>query len=107
MHARLLVAVCFLAAALPAYAGEDVPLPPLTPKGKQLFMTRESSTSSSECVGSPVTPMCAVETLLACFVRGDDSLCQTAMGVPADKVRLWANFPIGLRLFITLCGLRS
>jgi hypothetical protein len=86
MAARLLIVALLLAAALPARAEKDVPLPSLTPNGKHLFLTRESGTTSSKCIGNPVTPMCAVETLMACFVRGDDSLCQTAMGVPADKV---------------------
>jgi hypothetical protein len=31
--------------------------------------------ASSDCIGEPDTPLCAVETLLACLVRRDDALC--------------------------------
>ena len=34
------------------------------------------STADSACIGSPVTPLCAVETWIACFARGDLSLCR-------------------------------
>lgn len=32
---------------------------------------------TSECIGDPRTPVCAVETLLACFIRQQRSLCET------------------------------
>jgi len=86
MLARFFSAALVLAAALPALAADDVPLPPLTPKGEYLVMTQDDATSSSKCIGNPATPMCAVETLLACFVRGKDHLCQSALGVAWDKV---------------------
>jgi hypothetical protein len=86
MRVPLLVIALLLAAALPARADDAVPLPPITPVDGYFVMTQDDATSSSKCVGNPVTPMCAVETLMACFVRGDDRLCQTAMGVPANKV---------------------
>lgn len=84
MVARLLVVTLLLAAALPAHAAEDVPLPPLTPKGEYLVMTQDNVTSSSKCIGNPVTPMCAVETKLACEQRNDPSLCELATGAPLD-----------------------
>jgi hypothetical protein len=83
MVPRLLVAAFLSAAALPALA-DDVPLPELTPKGHYLVMTWDNATSSSNCIGDPKTPMCAVETVLACFVRGDHSLCQIGMGLDRD-----------------------
>jgi hypothetical protein len=33
--------------------------------------------SDSGCIGRPETPLCAVETLLACFARRDPALCRT------------------------------
>lgn len=80
MLARFLSAALVLSAALPALA-EDVPLPPLTPKGEYLVMTQDDATSTSKCIGSPVTPMCAVETMLACWSRAIDDLCRIAMAV--------------------------
>jgi hypothetical protein len=50
-----MVAALFSAAAFPALAG-DVPLPPLTPKREYLVMTQEDATSTSNCIGNPVTP---------------------------------------------------
>jgi hypothetical protein len=32
--------------------------------------------SDSRCIGRPDTPLCAVETLLACFARRDADLCR-------------------------------
>ncbi|MEK9970533.1 MAG: hypothetical protein VW600_15435 [Ferrovibrio sp.] len=32
--------------------------------------------SDSRCIGNPQTPLCAVETLLACFARRDPALCR-------------------------------
>src|SRR6185369_5929960 len=34
------------------------------------------TTASSACIGTPGTPLCTAETLLACLVRNDDSLCR-------------------------------
>ena len=32
--------------------------------------------ATSDCIGDPRTPMCAVETFVACFTRRDTSLCR-------------------------------
>ncbi|MEG3620301.1 hypothetical protein V5T82_17690, partial [Magnetovibrio sp. PR-2] len=34
-----------------------------------------SDSSSSTCIGDPKTPLCAVETIMACFARMDKALC--------------------------------
>ena len=34
--------------------------------------------ATSSCIGQPVTPLCAVETDLACYARFDRSLCESA-----------------------------
>ena len=36
--------------------------------------------ADSACIGDPVTPVCAVETLFACFARLDAELCR-AVGI--------------------------
>lgn len=35
--------------------------------------------ASSTCIGDPKTPLCTVETMLACLVRDDGRLCEAAM----------------------------
>ena len=47
-----------------------------TPETPLNIITFDSAAST--CIGKPVTPLCAVETLLACFVRGGYSLCRSA-----------------------------
>ena len=51
-------------------------LPPRTPWKHPRILTMLDETSTSDCIGRPVTPLCAVETRLACTTRGDDHLCQ-------------------------------
>ena len=34
------------------------------------------NSATSACIGQPTTPVCAVETLLACWVRGQSGLCR-------------------------------
>ena len=81
MFARIVFAALLIAAAPPALAAEDVPLPPITPKGEYFVMTRDDTTTSSKCIGDPKTPMCAVETVLACLSRADNELCRIGMGL--------------------------
>ena len=80
MFARMILAMLIFA-ALPASAEEDVPLPALTPAGEYRIMTRDDATSTSTCIGNPVTPMCAVETVMACFERSNDELCRIGQGL--------------------------
>ena len=77
MLVRVLFAAFLFAAALPARAG-DVPLPPITPVDGYFVMTQDDATSSSKCIGNPVTPLCAVETKLACDQRNKPDLCEIA-----------------------------
>lgn len=46
--------------------------------------------ASSDCVGSAETPLCAVETFLACRVRNDDALCRDADDTVGRDAR-WAT----------------
>lgn len=50
-------------------------LPPLTPKNRPRIMTVHDETSTSKCIGRMITPLCAVETKIACFLREDQHLC--------------------------------
>jgi hypothetical protein len=47
----------------------------------------DRANASSACIGDPATPSCAVETLLACRIRGEEALC-AAVGL--DLVALEA-----------------
>ncbi len=71
----------FLCALLPAAltvpaAAADPDLPPLARPGQWYYVTQNDANSSSHCIGAPTTPLCAVETLLACFQRGQMPLCR-------------------------------
>jgi len=41
-------------------------------------LTDSEETTTSKCIGKPVTPICAVETLKACFKRSEIALCRIA-----------------------------
>ena len=47
-------------------------------------MTQDDASSSSKCIGNPVTPVCAVETFMACWLRPGPDLCRIA-GVERDR----------------------
>lgn len=55
-------------------------LPPIDPPGVWHTLTQDDATSDSKCIGRPVTPLCAVETVKACFTRNDERLCQIGEG---------------------------
>jgi hypothetical protein len=43
----------------------DPDLPAIDPPGKGRVMTHDDLTSTSNCIGNPITPLCAVETVIA------------------------------------------
>lgn len=55
-------------------------LPTVDPAG-QYRLIGPSARSDSRCIGRPETPLCAVETLLACFARRDTDLCRIVWSV--------------------------
>src|SRR5919204_386353 len=55
------------------------------PKGSWRELTAERGTSA--CVGDPKTPICAVETVLACLQRGDWKLCESALPPGTEPFR--------------------
>jgi hypothetical protein len=77
------------APALGSAAESDPDLPAIDPPGRGRIMGHDDATSTSTCVGNPITPLCAVESIIACFVRNRDDLCQIGMGLdrPPGMVR--------------------
>lgn len=51
-------------------------LPPSNQPEEWRILAWTDQNSSSRCIGRPLTPLCAVETLLACFQRGRIELCR-------------------------------
>jgi hypothetical protein len=64
--------------ALPGLAvaqASDPSLPPPDPPGVWRKLTLDDATTTSRCIGNPVTPLCAVDTYWACFFRAQPELC--------------------------------
>ncbi len=72
--------IAALLCAAPVRAA-DPGLPAIDPPGQGRVMTHDDSTTTSKCVGNPITPLCAVETIIACFERKDGELCRIGMNV--------------------------
>lgn len=58
--------------------------PPVDPPGVWHVITQDDYTTESKCVGNPVTPLCAVETIIACYVRNDHRLCRIGEGLEPE-----------------------
>ena len=65
MRYACLAVLMFFLFALPAGASEV------------RTMTLDNETSTSDCIGDPKTPLCAAETVEACFIRLTKDLCET------------------------------
>jgi hypothetical protein len=50
--------------------------PAQTTKPAEKISRITSDSATSACIGSTASPVCATETLLACFARADKSLCE-------------------------------
>jgi hypothetical protein len=60
----------------PAFAQASDPIVPLPdPPGTWRKLTHDEATTTSRCIGNPVTPLCAVETYWACFLHRRPELC--------------------------------
>lgn len=66
----------------PAIASDQ--LPPPDPEGTWRVITQDPATTTSKCIGDTSTPVCALETLLACFARNDYPLCAQTMLNPFE-----------------------
>ena len=80
--------------AAPATAGEQpVPSRQWTPahgpdpEGVWRTVTQDDATSTSDCIGDLVTPLCAVDTVMACFARFQGKLCQLVWSYPASDYK--------------------
>ncbi|MGQ0664772.1 MAG: hypothetical protein ACT4P2_14570 [Pseudomonadota bacterium] len=80
-----------LSLAAPGIArGHGSGLPAPDPPDTWRVMHWADEASTSKCVGKPSTPLCAVETFLACFVRKDDRLCRIGGG-PHEPQRFYES----------------
>jgi len=82
--ATMLLAICATDIASAADRRRDPEVPARDPRGYWRQMTLDDATSTSKCVGKFDTPVCAVETVVACFARGKDELCDLATQTPAN-----------------------
>ena len=80
MFRRWLILAMVLIGGRGALAAEPSDLPPIDPPNHWHVLTQDDASSDSKCIGNPVTPLCAVETSLACFIRHDDELCRVGTG---------------------------
>ncbi|MDK9722141.1 MAG: hypothetical protein OEL53_13270 [Rhodospirillales bacterium] len=69
-----------------------IDLPPIDGPDQWHLMTHDDATSTSQCIGDPKTPLCAIETVLACFLRHNDHLCRIGTGNP--------DFPEGIKSIV-------
>jgi hypothetical protein len=75
---RLVSLVGALALAACAGGAEGPDLPPPDPPDAWRWVTQDDATATSKCIGDPKTPLCAVETIIACFTRDEGTLCGIA-----------------------------
>jgi hypothetical protein len=80
--ATMLLAICTIDIASAADRRRDPEVPARDPRGYWRQMTLDDATSTSKCVGKFDTPVCAVETVVACFARSRWDLCNDALDAP-------------------------
>lgn len=72
------LAVLALAAPAAAQRAADPDLPRADPRGYWRQVTLDPETTTSKCIGNLSTPLCAVETMVACRERHDWDMCAAA-----------------------------
>ena len=83
VYYRMALMFGLLLAATGACAQMPDPALPLSdPPGVWRRLTHDDRTSSSKCIGRFGTPLCAVETVIACIARAESELCDAALAVP-------------------------
>jgi hypothetical protein len=75
-----------LVIAISPSAAADPPAPTKPRPAHWRVMTYDDATSTSRCIGDPRTPLCAIETHMACFFRRQPPLCPLAHGLPESAV---------------------
>lgn len=76
MRVALLTTYFLMLIVSPAVAQTSDPvLPTPDPPGVWRSLTQDEATTTSRCIGNPVTPLCAVETYWTCFLRRQPELC--------------------------------
>lgn len=64
---------------------------PAADPASQYRLIGKADGSDSRCIGRPESPLCAVETLLACFARRDEALCRKVWQPPRRNAALFAD----------------
>jgi len=102
--AMVALIVLVLTTVGPAQAWErEGLLPAPDAEGTYRVITRDPATTTSDCIGRPVTPLCAVETFIACRTREDFELCLASVHdeewrkeeYSRGRYNYWAHFEIG------------
>jgi len=76
----LFLFLAFAVTAVPVFAGGNDQDLGLNFDGSFRLMTQEDSTSTSKCIGNPISPVCAFETYMACQLRDNEELCEISLG---------------------------
>ncbi len=72
-----------------AIATPPLPMPtsmPVRPEPKWKRITNFGTDTQSDCIGNPKTPVCAVETFVACLAYRDGDLCAIAENYPDMRI---------------------
>lgn len=78
----VVLAAIFLSALSVQAGGKPEPVPSrqltgiFDPDPKDVWRTITQTKATSDCIGSPVTPLCAADTFLACILRHQIDLCK-------------------------------
>jgi len=70
----VVVTVLYVGSSFTAWAQDATPRVHNNQQSARI-LTQKNDTSTSKCVGAPKTPLCAVETFLACHLRRQIDLC--------------------------------
>lgn len=73
MRGLVLALLLLMSPAWAQPADPDLPLP--DPPGIWRKLTHDDATTDSRCIGHPKTPLCAIETYFACFLRREPDYC--------------------------------
>lgn len=92
--------VALFAAATAHHSPVADQLPQADPATYYRSLTQVEETTTSRCIGKNDDPVCVLETLLACSVRADNTLCKEALaeGVPPVDFRPQAGKPARYRI---------